>query len=82
MDSIILIGAFTPEVSIVDDGSGIYRAQFFLDNILFGESTGPFFSTKCFEKHNGPGVIKVIAEDFVHNTGEATLEIVYYKFFQ
>jgi len=82
MGSIVLIGVFTLEVSIVDDESGVFRAQFFLDDNLIGESTGPFFSIKCFEKHNGPGVIKVIAEDFVHNTGEATLEIVYYKFFQ
>ena len=80
--NIVLIGAFTLEASIIDDESGVYRAQFFLDDNLFGESTGSPFSVKCFEKHNGACVIKVTAEDFVNNTGEDTLEIVYYKFFQ
>ena len=82
MDTIVLVGAFTLEASIIDDESGVYRAQFFLDDNLFGESTGSPFSVKCFEKHKGAGVIKVTAEDLVHNTGEDTLEIVYYKFLQ
>lgn len=82
MENIVLIGAFTLEASIIDDESGVYRAQFFLDDNLFGESTGSPFSVKCFEKHKGACVIKVTAEDSVHNTGEDTLEIVYYKFLQ
>ena len=82
MDNIVMVGSFTLEVSIIDDESGVYRAQFFLDDILFGESTSSPFSVKCFEKHKGAGVIKVTAEDLVHNTGEDTLEIVYYKFLQ
>ena len=82
MDNIVFIGTFTIEASIIDDESGVFRAQFFLDDNPIGESTGPSFSVKCSETHKGAGVIKVAAEDFVHNTGEDTLEIVYYKFLQ
>ena len=60
----------------------VFRTQFFLDDNLIGESTGSSFSVKCFEKHKDAGVIKVTAEDLVHNNGEDTLEIVYYKFLQ
>lgn len=81
MDRTILIGSFTIEATASDKISGLYRLQFFLNDELFAEDTEEPFSVYCAVRHTGEGIIKVIAEDFVHNTGEDTLEIIYYKIF-
>ena len=77
---IIIIGAFIVEATASDAESGIYRLQFYLDGELFAEDTEPPFSVYCAIKHMGAGIIKVVAEDFVHNAAEDTLEITYYNF--
>jgi len=80
IDNIILIGSFTIETAVEDEHSGIYRTQFYLDDILFQESTGQILSLTCSEQHFGTGILKVTAEDLVHNTNEDAIEIIYYKF--
>ena len=81
MDRIILIGSFTVEATASDKISGLYRLQFYLNDELFAEDTEEPFNAYCAVRHTGEGIIKVIAEDLVHNTGEDTVEIIYYKIF-
>lgn len=81
LNRIIIIGAFTVEASIVDDDSGVYRGQFYLNDILIGESTGPTFRVDCSLRHFGTGILKVIGEDLVNNQAEDSITITYLKIF-
>jgi hypothetical protein len=76
----IIIGGFTVEATASDADSGVYRLQFQLDGTLFGEDTEAPYAAYCGVKHTGAGTITVIAEDFVGNTAQATLDITYFKF--
>ena len=81
LNQIIIIGTFIVEANADDSESGILRLQFFLDDELFQEDTESPFQVYCMEKHMGSGIIKVVAEDLVHNTAEDLLSVTYYKFF-
>ena len=79
-DKVIIIGGITIEATANDSGSGIYRLQFLLDDVVFAESTAEPYRAVMIEKHRGDGVVKVIAEDFASNTAEDTLDVTYFKF--
>jgi hypothetical protein len=76
----IIIGGFTVQATASDADSGVYRLQFLLDGTLFGEDTEPPFAAYCGVKHTGAGTITVIAEDFVGNSAQDTLDVTYFKF--
>ena len=80
-NNVFIIGTFTIETTATDAESGIFNVEFFIDDELIGEDTEPPYSKYCSVKHIGEGTIKVIARDFVENTAEDTLDIIYYKFF-
>jgi hypothetical protein len=77
----IIVGDFDMEVIAVDDTSGIYKIQYILDGDVINEATEKPYLRTCREKHNGIGLLKVIAEDYAGNTVEETLDIYYYNFF-
>jgi hypothetical protein len=52
-----------------------------MDDVLFGESTGPTYTAYCGLKHMGAGVLKAVAEDNTGKTGTATLDVTYFKLF-
>lgn len=81
LDKIIIIGSFDIEIESNDEHSGLYRTQFYLDDILFQESTDQSTIITCSLQHFGEGILKVISEDFVYNTNEKEIDIIYYKLF-
>jgi hypothetical protein len=75
---VIIIGGFTATATASDD-SGVHSVKFFMDDVLFGESTGPTYSAYCGLKHMGAGVLKAVATDNTGKTGTATLDVTYFK---
>jgi hypothetical protein len=77
---VIIIGGFQATATASDD-SGIHSVKFYMDDVLFGESTGPTYTAYCGLKHMGAGVLKAVAEDNTGKTGTATLDVTYFKLF-
>jgi hypothetical protein len=75
---VIIIGGFEAAATASDD-SGIYSVKFYMDDVLFGESTGPTYTAYCGLKHMGAGVLKAVAIDNAGKTGTATLDVTYFK---
>jgi hypothetical protein len=76
----LIFGAFTAEANANDVDSGVYRVIFYLDGNVVGEDTTAPYTCYIAQKHMGAGTLKVVAEDFAQNTGEASKDITYYKF--
>ena len=75
---VIIIGGFTVTATASDD-TGVHHVAFYMDDVLFGESTGPTYTAYCGLKHMGAGVLKATAFDVTGKTGTATLDVTYFK---
>jgi len=77
---IIIVGSFSISVDAEDTGgSGLYRLQFFLDDLLFAEDTEIPFTVTCAESHIGTATIKVVAEDNAGNMQNQLMPLIYFK---
>jgi hypothetical protein len=80
LKQITIIGSFQIEAEATDpeDGAGLYRVQYYLNDALFAENTEQPFHITCQEHNFGQATIKIIAEDMVHHTTMQTKTITYF----